>query len=118
MNQHLLTIERFIKDESFSGILLFLATLAAVIVANSALSESYYNLWHMALGVTIGGHTISMDLMHWINDGLMALFFLMVGLEIKRELLIGELSSVKKSKFSNHCGYWWNGDSSLSVCCI
>jgi NhaA family Na+:H+ antiporter len=99
MNQHLLTIERFIKDESFSGILLFLATLAAVIVANSALSESYYNLWHMALGVTIGGHTISMDLMHWINDGLMALFFLMVGLEIKRELLIGELSSVKKASF-------------------
>ncbi len=96
---HLQTIERFIKDESFSGILLFIATLAAVIIANSALSESYFALWHMALGVTIGGHTISMDLMHWINDGLMALFFLMVGLEIKRELLIGELSSVKKAAF-------------------
>jgi len=97
--QHIQTIERFIKDESFSGILLFVATLAAVMVANSALSESYFALWHMALGVTIGGHTISMDLMHWINDGLMALFFLMVGLEIKRELIIGELSSVKKAAF-------------------
>lgn len=99
MIQHIQTIERFIKDESFSGILLFVATLAAVMVANSALSESYFALWHMALGVTIGGHTISMDLMHWINDGLMALFFLMVGLEIKRELIIGELSSVKKAAF-------------------
>lgn len=99
MKQHLLAIEHFIKDESFSGVLLFMATLAAVIVANSALSESYFALWHMALGVTVGGHTISMDLTHWINDGLMALFFLMVGLEIKRELLIGELSSVQKASF-------------------
>ena len=99
MTQHLHTIERFIKDESFSGVLLFIATIAAVMVANSALSESYFELWKMALGVTLGGHTISMDLMHWINDGLMALFFLMVGLEIKRELLIGELSSVRKASF-------------------
>lgn len=99
MTQHLQAVERFIKDESFSGVLLFMATLAAVMVANSALSESYFALWNMALGVTIGEHTISMSLMHWINDGLMALFFLMVGLEIKRELIIGELSSVKKASF-------------------
>jgi len=99
MTQHLHTIERFIKDESFSGVLLFIATIAAVMVANSALSESYFALWNMALGVTLGEHTISMDLTHWINDGLMALFFLMVGLEIKRELLIGELSSVQKASF-------------------
>ena len=99
MTQHLHTIERFIKDESFSGVLLFVATIAAVMVANSALSESYFALWNMALGVTLGEHTISMNLTHWINDGLMALFFLMVGLEIKRELLIGELSSVQKASF-------------------
>ena len=99
MTQHIQSIERFIKDESFSGVLLFIATIVAVMVANSALSESYFELWQMALGVTIGGHTISMSLMHWINDGLMALFFLMVGLEIKRELLIGELSSVQKASF-------------------
>lgn len=99
MTQHLHTIERFIKDESFSGVLLFVATLAAVLVANSALSESYFALWNMALGVTLGDHTIAMNLTHWINDGLMALFFLMVGLEIKRELLIGELSSVQKASF-------------------
>lgn len=99
MTKHLHIIERFIKDESFSGILLFIATLAAVIVANSVLSESYFELWNMALGITLGGNTISMSLMHWINDGLMALFFLMVGLEIKRELIIGELSSVQKASF-------------------
>ena len=99
MTQHLHTIERFIKDESFSGVLLFIATIAAVMVANSALSQNYFELWNMMLGVTLGEHTISMSLMHWINDGLMALFFLMVGLEIKRELLIGELSSVKKASF-------------------
>ena len=75
MTQHLHTIERFIKDESFSGVLLFLATIAAVMVANSALSDSYFALWNMALGVTLGEHTISMNLTHWINDGLMALFF-------------------------------------------
>ncbi|MEA3498736.1 MAG: Na+/H+ antiporter NhaA [Campylobacterota bacterium] len=99
MTQHLQTIQRFIKDESFSGVLLFVATIAAVMVANSALSDQYFALWNMALGVTLGGSTISMSLMHWINDGLMALFFLMVGLEIKRELLIGELSSVQKASF-------------------
>ncbi|MGB5868420.1 MAG: Na+/H+ antiporter NhaA [Arcobacteraceae bacterium] len=99
MTEHIQTIQRFIKDESFSGVLLFIATLAAVIVANSALGDAYYNLWHMPLGITLGGHTIAMDLTHWIDDGLMALFFLMVGLEIKRELLIGELSSISKASF-------------------
>ncbi|MEA2100734.1 MAG: Na+/H+ antiporter NhaA [Campylobacterota bacterium] len=99
MTRHIKSIERFIKDESFSGVLLFIATVTAVMIANSALSESYFELWNMALGVTLGDRTISMSLMHWINDGLMAIFFLMVGLEIKREILIGELSSVQKASF-------------------
>ena len=99
MNKQIQAIERFIKDESFSGVLLFVATIAAVIVANSSLSQSYFELWEMDTGIHIGNFVISMSMMHWINDGLMALFFLMVGLEIKRELLIGELSSVKKASF-------------------
>lgn len=99
MTQQLQVIQRFIKDESFSGILLFIATLAAVIVANSAFSADYFDLWNQKLGVAIGENNISMSLTQWINDGLMAIFFLMVGLEIKRELLIGELSSVKKASF-------------------
>jgi NhaA family Na+:H+ antiporter len=99
MTKQIQVIQRFIKDESFSGILLFIATLSAVIIANSSLSESYFQLWDKNLGITLGDKTISMSLMYWINDGLMALFFLMVGLEIKRELLIGELSSVEKASF-------------------
>jgi NhaA family Na+:H+ antiporter len=99
MTKQIQVIQRFIIDESFSGILLFIATLSAVMIANSTLSESYFQLWDKNLGITLGDKTISMSLMNWINDGLMALFFLMVGLEIKRELLIGELSSVKKASF-------------------
>jgi len=99
MNHHIEVIQRFIKGQSFSGILLFFATVLAVIIANSSLSEQYFDLWNKNLGVSIGDSTISMSLMYWINDGLMAIFFLMVGLEIKRELLIGELSSVKKAAF-------------------
>ena len=94
-----LIIENFISKESLSGVLLFIATLAAIIVANSSLGEAYYNLWHMQLGMTLADKTISMSLTYWINDGLMALFFLMVGLEIKREMAIGELSSVAKASF-------------------
>lgn len=99
MTRYVEALSDFISKESLSGLLLFGATLLAVIVANSPWSQEYYDLWHMHLGVTLGGATVSMSLTQWINDGLMALFFLMVGLEIKRELLIGELSSVKQASF-------------------
>ena len=99
MTGQLQTIQRFIKSESFSGILLFLVTILAVIVANSSFSKEYFELWQMPLGLAFNEHVISMSLMQWINDGLMALFFLMVGLEIKRELIVGELSSVSKAAF-------------------
>lgn len=93
------TFEKFINKEALSGILLFIATVAAVLVANSSLGQAYYDLWHLPLGINIGNFDISMTLTYWIDDGLMALFFLMVGLEIKREMLIGELSSVSKASF-------------------
>lgn len=99
MNKDFETFGNFISKEALSGFLLFGATLLAVIVANSPVAQSYYDLWHLSLGVALSDTTISMTLMQWINDGLMALFFLMVGLEIKREMLIGELSSVKKASF-------------------
>jgi Na+:H+ antiporter, NhaA family len=99
MIKKFLLIEDFISKEAFSGILLFMATVAAVIVANSSLGQSYYDLWHMPLGMTLGDKTISMSLTYWIDDGLMALFFLMVGLEIKREMVVGELSSISKAAF-------------------
>jgi Na+:H+ antiporter, NhaA family len=99
MIKKFLLIEDFISKEALSGILLFLATVAAVIVANSSLGQAYYDLWHMPLGMTLGEKSISMSLTYWIDDGLMALFFLMVGLEIKREMVIGELSSISKAAF-------------------
>ncbi|XPV70668.1 MAG: Na+/H+ antiporter NhaA [Halarcobacter sp.] len=99
MVDKLITLNRFINKEALSGILLFLATVAAVIVANSSLGQAYYDLWHLPLGINIGEISISMTLTYWIDDALMALFFLMVGLEIKREMLIGELSSVAKASF-------------------
>lgn len=93
------SLKNFISKESLSGILLFVATVLAVIVANSSLGQAYYDLWHMPLGVNLGVHSVSMSLTYWIDDGLMALFFLMVGLEIKREMLVGELSSFQKASF-------------------
>ncbi|MFW3374762.1 Na+/H+ antiporter NhaA, partial [Aliarcobacter butzleri] len=85
-------IDNFISKEALSGILLLFVTLFAIIVANSNFGDFYFNLWDKPLGVAIGDFIISMPLRLWINDGLMALFFLMVSLEIKRELLIGELA--------------------------
>ena len=99
MIKKFLVIEEFISKEALSGIVLFIATIIAVIVANSSFGNSYYTLWHMPLGITLGDKTISMTLTYWINDALMALFFLMVGLEIKREMIVGELSSISKAAF-------------------
>ena len=99
MIEKLITLDKFINKEALSGILLFIATVTAVIVANSSLGQAYYDLWHLPFGMNLGELTISMTLTYWIDDGLMALFFLMVGLEIKREMLIGELSSVSKASF-------------------
>lgn len=99
MTKYINVFEDFISKEALSGFFLFGATLLALIIANSSLYTLYNDLWQTPLGVTFGTHQITMNLSMWINDGLMALFFLMVGLEIKRELLIGELSSFKKASF-------------------
>src|SRR5918994_1171900 len=85
----------FAHKQSSGGILLIMATVVALVWANSPWSESYAALWHTKLTVGIGELSISKDLTHWINDGLMAVFFLVVGLEIKREVFVGELSSVR-----------------------
>ncbi|MFA7570622.1 MAG: Na+/H+ antiporter NhaA [Sulfurimonadaceae bacterium] len=98
MVKYMATFQNYISKESLSGIL-FCATVFAVLVANSSWGDAYYNLWHMPLGIALGDSTITMDLTHWIDDGLMSIFFLMVGLEIKRELVCGELSSVQKASF-------------------
>ncbi|MEN8928837.1 MAG: Na+/H+ antiporter NhaA [Flavobacteriales bacterium] len=91
--------QKFVKIESFSGILLFSATILAMIWANSPLAESYTDLWNFKIGISSEGFELKKPLILWINDGLMAIFFLLIGLEIKRELLIGELNTIKKATF-------------------
>jgi len=84
--------EQFIHRETTSGLLLIACALLALILANSALADSYHLFFHTRIGIAVGAWQLEMSLHHWINDGLMALFFFVVGLEIKREILVGELA--------------------------
>src|SRR3974377_840181 len=88
---------RFARLEAAGGILLLASTAAALVWANSSFAHSYEVLWHIPLSIGLGRYVLSQDLHHWINDGLMCIFFFVVGLEIKRELLTGELSSFKRA---------------------
>src|SRR6266850_659042 len=84
--------QEFAKLEASGGILLIGCTIAALVWANSPWAASYFHLWHTDLTFGFAGRHLSEPLHFWINDGLMALFFLLVGLEIKREIVAGELS--------------------------
>ncbi len=90
-------IQEFLHQEASGGILLIIATVIALAWANSSFADSYHHLWHTYVKIDVGGVGLNYSLHHWINDGLMVIFFFVVGLEIKRELLVGELSSVKKA---------------------
>jgi Na+:H+ antiporter, NhaA family len=89
------TLRTFLKDESISGKLILAATVLALLVVNSRWRAGYEDFWHLNLGIGIGGWSLSQDLRHWVNEGLMAFFFLVVGLEIKRELVRGELRDLQ-----------------------
>jgi Na+:H+ antiporter, NhaA family len=89
--------QEFADRTSSSGLLLIAAAIVALVWANSPWGESYTQLWGTKLSVGLGNVSIEEDLTHWINDGLMAVFFLVVGLEIKREILVGELSSPRRA---------------------
>ena len=85
--------QRFAHTESSGGIVLLLTTVVALVWANSVWWESYHHLWEIPVRMALGGLSFEMSLHHFINDGLMVVFFFMVGLEIKREMLVGELAS-------------------------
>jgi NhaA family Na+:H+ antiporter len=87
--------EEFIHKETGSGLILMACTLIALFLANSFLAEHYAHILHTELAVSLGGWELRHTLHHWINDGVMALFFMVVGLEIKREVIVGELSNFK-----------------------
>jgi NhaA family Na+:H+ antiporter len=89
--------QRFFQIEAAGGIVLLLATVAALVWANLPSKETYFGLWENKMTIGLGNWKLSKDLMHWINDGFMAIFFFVVGLEIKREILAGELSTFRKA---------------------
>ncbi len=93
------SLQQFIRDQGGSGVVLLLATLIALIWANSAWGDSYHHLWETPVSLAIGPWELSESLHYWINDGLMVIFFFVVGLEIKREFQVGELSKPRQALF-------------------
>jgi len=89
--------EEFIHRQTTSGLLLMGMAVLALVLANGPLASAYAHLIHTPIGLTIGSWTLEMGLGHWVNDGLMALFFFVVGLELKREMLVGELASPRNA---------------------
>src|SRR5262245_7416428 len=95
--------QRFFRTETLGGVVLLAFALAALVIANSPSAGWYNHLWETPLKVGIVHCELSLSLHDWINDGLMAVFFLLVGLEIKRELLAGELSSARQAALPIAC---------------
>lgn len=87
----------FIRAQSASGWVLIAATVLAIAVANSVLGSSYQDFLHLSFGVELGNFRFRQSIQHWVNDGLMSLFFFLLSLELKRELLVGQLSSVRRA---------------------
>jgi NhaA family Na+:H+ antiporter len=87
----------FFDSEQSSGIILIFCTIVSILIANSFLGKDYLHFWHTEVGFEIGTLTLKYSIEHWVNDGLMAIFFLLIGLEMERELYIGELSDLKNA---------------------
>jgi Na+:H+ antiporter, NhaA family len=85
----------FIMNEAFGGVLLLICAIASLIFANYSYFSNIHSVWDIDAGIHVGNFSLNMTLQAWINDALMAVFFFVVGLEIKREILVGELSSFK-----------------------
>jgi NhaA family Na+:H+ antiporter len=94
-NRVLTPFEEFIHRQTTSGLLLMGAAIIALLLANSFLADAYLHFIHTPVNISIGNWAINMSLHHWVNDGLMALFFFVVGLELKREIMVGELSDLR-----------------------
>ncbi|MDH4945250.1 Na+/H+ antiporter NhaA [Sulfurimonas sp. C5] len=88
-------LEHFIHAQTTTGIILVFMTIVALILANTPLYEFYENVFHLKISFNVSDWKLSHTIHHWINDGLMAIFFFLIGLEIKRNILVGELSNVR-----------------------
>lgn len=89
-------LQRMVRDSRSVGVILFACSVLSIIIANTPAGENYIAFWNAAVYAPSGLH-LPHSMLHWTNDGLMVVFFFLVGMEIKRELLVGELSSLKKS---------------------
>jgi len=90
-------VERVLHIEAASGIVLLLCTIVALVLSNSAAAEAFLGFWNMPVGVEFGSFSVSHSLQHWVNDGLMAIFFFVIGLEVKREIVHGELRDMRRA---------------------
>ena len=96
--EHITYFKRFLHHDMLGSGALLAAALLAVILANVGFAEQYHHFWESPFGLSWGdGGGFEKSIHHWVNDGLMAIFFFLVGLEIKRELLVGELASLRKA---------------------
>lgn len=91
----IIPITRFISNSTTSGIILFVSAVLALVLANSPLQETYHHFWENTFTIGFSDFVVSKSLHHWINDGLMSIFFFVIGLELKREIMAGELSKPK-----------------------
>ena len=91
----LIPLNRFISNSTTSGFLLFASAIIALILANSPVKQAYHHFWENTFTIGFSDFIVSKSLHHWINDGLMAIFFFVIGLELKREIMAGELSNPK-----------------------
>ncbi|MCD6173094.1 MAG: Na+/H+ antiporter NhaA [Sulfurimonas sp.] len=87
--------EHFLHAQTTTGLVLMVMTVVALILANTPLTEAYAHFFHTKVDLSVGSWHLEHTIHHWINDGLMAIFFFIIGLEIKREILVGELSNIK-----------------------
>jgi len=90
-------LEEFIHRQTTSGLLLMATAILAMVLANSAVSVFYHHWIQVPVGINIGGWHLEKTLHHWVNDGLMAMFFFLVGLELKREIMVGELAVLRQA---------------------
>jgi NhaA family Na+:H+ antiporter len=97
LRKYVKPFKEFIQSNVNSGATLIICVVLALIINNSPLQKEYHHFFSTILGISIGSLSFARDIHFWVNDGLMAIFFLQVGLEIKRELLEGELSNIKQS---------------------
>jgi len=89
--------QRFVRTEAAGGAVLLACAAIALVIANSPWAAAYHHFWQIPVSIGVGGHALTLTIHQWINDGLMAIFFLVVGLEIKREAVAGELASTRQA---------------------